>query len=100
MPGWEHDEHEGRQVWATARHRPVLFALPLATAVAALPLSPRAPAAIAPPGQPVSIAISLGHLASPLRPQPSSSPPVFIGGRPPANATPSSQRPSQLAQRR
>ncbi|BAF06420.1 Os01g0794900, partial [Oryza sativa Japonica Group] len=38
--------------------------------------------------------------ASPLRPQPSSSPPVFIGGRPPANATPSSQRPSQLAQRR
>uniref|UniRef100_A0A0D3FLQ0 Uncharacterized protein n=1 Tax=Oryza barthii TaxID=65489 RepID=A0A0D3FLQ0_9ORYZ len=46
---WERDEHEGRRVWATARHRPVLFALTLATAAAALPFSPRAPAAVAPP---------------------------------------------------
>ncbi|BAH92289.1 Os03g0643900, partial [Oryza sativa Japonica Group] len=46
---WERDEHEGRRVWATARHRPVLFALTLATAAVALPFSPRAPAAVAPP---------------------------------------------------
>uniref|UniRef100_A0A0E0E2Q6 Complex 1 LYR protein domain-containing protein n=1 Tax=Oryza meridionalis TaxID=40149 RepID=A0A0E0E2Q6_9ORYZ len=46
---WERDEHEGRRVWATARHRPVLFALTLATAAAALPFSPRAPATVAPP---------------------------------------------------